>query len=63
MPRHVKPWTQKADDTLRQAVLEGWSLPNICQRLGRTEAAVRARVYTLGLSFRMVRARRRGGSK
>ena len=54
MPRHAKPWTQKADDILRQAVFEGWPLPAICERLGRTEAAVRARAYVLGLSFRLV---------
>lgn len=63
MPRHLKPWTQKADDILRQAVLDGWSLPKICQQHGRTEAAVRARVYVLGQSFRMVRAKSRGVPK
>ena len=63
MPRHVNPWTQTADDILRQAVLEGRSLPAICQQLGRTQAAVRARVHVLGLSLRVIGGTRRGLSK
>jgi hypothetical protein len=59
MPRHPKPWTEEADEVLRKAVLEGQSLSNVCQQLGRTEAAVRARGHTLGLTFRMASGKRR----
>ena len=66
MPRHSKPWTQEADcavghatiDILTQAVVEGRSLPIICKRLDRTEAAVRARAYVLRLSFSLVSVKR-----
>jgi hypothetical protein len=63
MPRHAKPWTLKADDILKRAIFEGWSLPAICERLGRTEAAVRARAYVLGLSFRLVSPKGKSASK
>jgi hypothetical protein len=63
MPRNAKPWTQKADDILKRAVFEGWSLPAMCETLGRTEAAVRARAYVLGLSFRLVASKGRNVPK
>jgi hypothetical protein len=63
MARHEKPWTPEADETLRKAVLAGRSLRTMCQQLGRTEAAVRARAYVLGLSLRLAKTKRRGVAK
>lgn len=59
MPRHPHPWTQKADELLRQAVVEGRSIPYICRMLGRTQAGVRPRAQVLGLSLRLVELTRR----
>lgn len=63
MPRQTKPWTQEADDALRKAVFDGWPLPEMCEKLGRTKAAERARAYILGLSFRLVSPKRRSSRK
>ena len=55
MPRYAKSWTQDDDDILKRAVLDGWPLRDMCERLDRTKAAVRARAHVLGLSFRLIR--------
>jgi hypothetical protein len=54
MAPHPKPWTQEDDDVLREAVLRGRPLWNICSQLHRTGPAVRSRIYVLGLSYRII---------
>lgn len=55
MVRNPKPWTEEADDVLRDAVLKGRPLHTICRELERTEPAVRSRIHVLGLSYRIIR--------
>ena len=58
-----KPWTPEQDEALRKAIIAGASPLAVSQKLGRTEAAIKARAYILGLSLRTIGARRRESSK
>jgi hypothetical protein len=58
-----KPWTPEQDEVLRKGIIAGASLLAVSNKLGRTEAAVRARAYILGLSLRTTGRRRRESSK
>jgi hypothetical protein len=58
-----KPWTPEDDEALRKEITSGASLLAVSQRLGRTEAAVKARAYILRLSLRTIGVKRRDSSK
>jgi DNA-directed RNA polymerase specialized sigma24 family protein len=59
MRPETKRWTAEEDDVLRQEALAGGSVSDIASKLGRSEAAVRTRAYTLRVPLRTVGIRRR----
>ena len=51
-----KPWSPEEDEWLRQAVQGGSNVGEMSAELGRTRAAIRARLEKLGLSIPGVEA-------
>jgi hypothetical protein len=58
-----KTWTMEDDERLRQLSSSGASVATIAKDLGRTESAVLARAYAIGVAFRRLKTRRRTFSK
>ena len=53
-----EPWTAEEDLILPQEALTGRTASEIASLIGRTEAAVRTRAYTLRVPLRQLQARR-----
>jgi hypothetical protein len=49
-----KAWTNEEDERLRELVVSEAEFANIAKSLCRTEKAVKARAYILGLSLRRI---------
>jgi hypothetical protein len=50
-------WTKDEDKQLASLVVAGYALAEIAAKLDRTVAAVRKRVYALGLSLKRIKAK------
>jgi hypothetical protein len=58
-----KPWTTEDDEHLREQIIAGATLRAVSQKLGRTEAAIKARAHLLKLSLRTIGGKRRASSR
>jgi hypothetical protein len=58
-----KQWSAEEDERLRELAVSGATPSEIAAKLNRTEAATKARAYTLRVGLQRFRARRRDLSK